>query len=512
MGTFFSNISKLTLSRGLSIGLGLISTPIISRLYRPEDFGVYGVVFSVASWLTAFACLGYNYAIPLAATRQEARTLVRLSMWLSAGLTLLAVVVFGLGGPWMARLLGEPQIGPYLWYVPLLFLIDSVRSTADSVLAREGRFGVLSTASIIDLNLSRLISIMWAVMLTAELMGLIMGNLVASSLCLVITVAVGLKVLWWDRTDEEDAPLVRFAEAARKHIQFPKINLWNNLLKVSTARMPVFILAAYFDPAVVGLFTFATSIISLPLRVLGNSVSDVFYPEAAREWNESGSVERSMHFALKFQATVGIFPMAALGLLGPLFFEIVFSFRWTEAGVICQILSFWTLMNFITAPISSLFLIVGRASTRLFFSILQLTVTLLSLGLGGLVGNVRLSLTIMSLSLGLVSLVMFIHILRLGKAKLRPNINVILKEMWFSLLTLLPATFSFYYLELRWGSLGLVILAAVAYFGLLYWRDKEIHDRVLRVVGRRPDVAPSLREPGKAQGVTGPTGRKPKTI
>ena len=83
--------------------------------------------------------------------------------------------------------------------------------------------------------------------------------------------------------------------------------------------MPVFVLAAYFDPAVVGFFTFATNIISLPLRVLGNSVSDVFYPEAAREWNESGAVERALHFAVKFQATIGIFPMVALGLLGPAF-------------------------------------------------------------------------------------------------------------------------------------------------------------------------------------------------
>lgn len=494
MGTFFSNISKLTLSRGVSIGLGLVSTPILTRLYRPEDFGIYGVVFSVAAWMIAFACLGYNQAIPLAASRQEARTLVRLCMWLTAILTAVAIMVFGLGGPLLARLLGEPQIAPYLWFVPLLFLIDSVKGTSESILAREGRFGVVSAVSLIDLNLARLVSILWALMLTAGVMGLLIGNLLASSLSLAIALAVGIKVLW-DQSGEDQAPAVSYVQALKNHIQFPKINLWNNLLKVSTGRMPVFVLAAYFDPAVVGFFTFATNIISLPLRVLGNSVADVFYPEAAREWNESGSVERSMRFAVKFQATIGIFPMVSLGLLGPLFFEVVFSFRWMEAGVLSQILAFWTLMNFITAPISSLFLIVNRAGTRLAFSIAQLAVTLISLVLGGMIGNVRLSLAIMSLSLGLVSLVMFIHILRLGKAKILQNINVILKEVWFSLITLLPATVAFYYLELRWSSLGLVVLGAVAYFGLLYWRDNEIRDRVLRVLGRRPDVATLASEP-----------------
>lgn len=494
MSTFFSNISKLTLSRGVSIGLGLVSTPILSRLYRPEDFGTYGVVFSVAAWFIAFACLGYNQAIPLAADRQEARTLVRLCLGLSAILTLLTLIICGLGGPWLADLLGEPQIAPFLWFVPLLFLIDSVKGTSESILAREGRFGVISVTSLIDLNLARLVSILWAVALAAGIMGLLVGNIIASSLSLVIAFSVAIKVLW-DRTGEKEAPLVSYAQAIKKHIQFPKINLWNNLLKVSTGRMPVFVLAAYFDPAVVGFFTFASNIISLPLRVLGNSVADVFYPEAAREWSESGSVERSMHFAIKFQATIGIFPMMALGLLGPLFFEIVFGFRWTEAGVLSQILAFWTMMNFITAPISSLFLIVNRASTRLVFSIAQLTVTMLSLLLGGLTGNVRLSLAIMSLSLGLVSLVMFFYILRLGKAKVWLNVNVILKEILFALLTLLPATLVFYFLEWRWSALGLVVAGALAYFGLLYWRDREIHERVLRVMGRRPDVVSPSSEP-----------------
>ena len=494
MGTFFSNISKLTLSRGVSIGLGLVSTPIVTRLYQPEDFGLYGVVFSVASWFIAFSCLGYYSAIPLAASRQEARTLVRLCMWLSAGLTLLAVMVFGLSGPWLAGILGEPQIAPYLWFVPLLFLIDSVKSTSESILAREGRFGVISAVSLIDLNLARLVSILWALVFTAGIMGLIMGAVMATSLSLVIALAVGIKVLW-DQSGEDGAPAVSYAQAIKNHIQFPKINLWNNLLKVSTGRMPVFVLAAYFDPAVVGFFTFATNIISLPLRVLGNSVSDVFYPEAAREWNESGAVERALHFAIKFQATIGIFPMVALGLLGPLFFEVVFSFRWTEAGVLSQILAFWTLMNFITAPISSLFLIVKRAGTRLVFSLLQLAVTMLSLFAGSMIGNVRLTLAIMSLSLGLVSLVMFIYLLRLGKAKVWVNITILLKEIWFSLLTLLPATVSFYYFELRWSSLGLSALGAVVYFGLLYWRDKEIHERVLRIMGRRPDVASPIADP-----------------
>ncbi|MCB2227438.1 MAG: oligosaccharide flippase family protein [Desulfarculaceae bacterium] len=497
MGTFFSNISKLTLSKGLSIGLGLAATPIVARLYAPEFFGVYGLVSSVATWISAFIALGYYQAIPLATSRGEARTLTRLCLIITTVLTLIAVGIFGVGGRWVAEMLNEPVAAPFMWFVPALFLVDSLQSTADGGLAREGRFGTVSVVSFLNMNLARLLTILWAVFLGAGVMGLFMGNLMGTMVGVVISLVVVAKALW-EKRENDDRALVSYAKVIKDHIQFPKINLWNGVLRVSTSRAPVFVLAAYFDPATVGFFTFASSIVSMPLRILGTSVSQVFYPEAAREWEEEGAVKRALHFAVKFQATVGVFPLTALALLAPLFFEVVFGWRWREAGVMCQIISFWMFMNFLTTPIMPLFLIRKEAGVLLFFSIAQLAVTVIALLLGGYLGSPRLALALFSGGTGLVYLFMLIKTLRAGKAQITANLWAVVKELIFALATLAPATVVYYTTHWRWIPIGLCVLGALAYTALLYWRDREIHDRVKRIMRRLPmsagDESPAEKE------------------
>ena len=493
MSSFFGNISKLTLSRGMSVGLGLLTTPIVARLYLPEHFGIYGVVTAAATWLSAFATLGYYLGIPMASTRREARTLVRLCVWITLALTVLAIGIFGLGGPLVADLLNEPGVATLLWFVPVLFFIDSIGSISDSTLSREGRFGTMAAAGFLSGNLPRLITIAWALALGAGVMGLFAGYVLGAGIAVFILAVVAYKVLW-NRKGEEDAPAVSYRQAIMNHIQFPKINMWNNLLRVSTSRLPVFVLAIYFDPATVGFFTFASTIVSMPLRVLGSSLSQVFYPEAAREYEESGAVKRALHFSLKFQSTVGVLPLVALGLMAPLFFEVVFGFRWQEAGVLCQMLSFMMLMNLLTAPVLPLFLIRKEAGTLFIFSLAQLAVTAAALLVGGYLGSARLAMALYSAAAGLIYLYMLIKILRAGKADVISNLGSVLKEVVLSVLTLGPAALTYYLFGWRWYAIGLCAVGSLVYVLLLIWRDKEIYERIRRIKQRLTHTQPPPEE------------------
>ncbi len=489
MGSFFSNISKLTLSRGLSVGLGLATTPIVARLYSPEHFGIYGLVASVATWTSAFVALGYHSAIPLASTQREMRSLTNLCLVITGILTLLAIVIFGLGSPLVANFLNEPLAAPFLWFVPALFFLDSLGPISENILAREGRFGPISVVNFLGTNCTRLFTILWALVMGAGVMGLFVGYILGGIIGVGIGVTCAARVLWKHRQEVKALP-ARYIQIIRQHSQFPKINLWTNLLRVSTLRIPVFALAFYFEPATVGFFTFAFSLITMPMRILGSSVAQVFYPEAAREWDESQAVKRALHFAVMFQSTVGVFPMVALGLLAPLFFETVFGFRWREAGVMCQLMSFWMLMNFLISPIQSLFLIRRKAEVLLYFSLAQLGTTALAMFLGGYLGSARLALALYSGCTGMVYAVMLVKVLHLGKASVMRNLYTLAKEIAFSLITLAPAALVYYFTGWRWIPLGLCVVGLAAYVGLLYWRDAEIRDRVMRMFRQGSDNLP----------------------
>ena len=64
-GSFAANV--LTVSSGIVIAhlLVFISSPILTRLYDPKDFGMLGVYTSLLAICTTIGSLRYNIAIPL---------------------------------------------------------------------------------------------------------------------------------------------------------------------------------------------------------------------------------------------------------------------------------------------------------------------------------------------------------------------------------------------------------------------------------------------------------------
>ena len=57
----------LTLAGGTTFAqiLTILSVPILTRLYGPEDFGVWALYISITSIITVIACMRYEYSIML---------------------------------------------------------------------------------------------------------------------------------------------------------------------------------------------------------------------------------------------------------------------------------------------------------------------------------------------------------------------------------------------------------------------------------------------------------------
>ncbi|MEW5912737.1 MAG: oligosaccharide flippase family protein [Thermodesulfobacteriota bacterium] len=484
MASFIVNISQLTLSRGLSFALGLVATPIVARLYLPEHFGIYGLVGAVATWVSAFATLGYYQALPMAQDRAENRALVRLCLWLTALLLIPITLIFGLGGGLVAEVMREPAIAPFLWFVPLLFLLDSLSSIADDALMKEGRFGVISLVTFLAINLERLLTILWALLLGASTLGLFMGNLLG--VYVGTAIALGVLAVIFHRSRHPGlyrTPTIW--EMAKKYAQFPKIQMWTNLLKVSAMRVPFFVLGFLFGPVTLGYFAFSRTIITLPQRLFGISVDQVFYPQAAQEWQESGSVTSTILKTVRVFSTVVVYPLLSLGLLAPLFFNILFGSRWDEAAVLCQLQSLWVFANILTTPFGNVFLIVRRAHLLLWYSAAQLAVSAATLLIGGWLGGARLAVALFSLGGSLVYGHMFVFCLHLGKVRARGVIWIFVKEILYAAAALAPPTTFYYLTHRRWLGLGLYLLCSLAYAALMLRREPKIKQRLLEILRRQ---------------------------
>ena len=83
------------LAGGTAAGQAIIvaASPILTRLYTPEDFGVLAVYASLLSILGVVASLRYELAIPLPESDEEAANVTVLSLVVVLGMALVTAAI-----------------------------------------------------------------------------------------------------------------------------------------------------------------------------------------------------------------------------------------------------------------------------------------------------------------------------------------------------------------------------------------------------------------------------------
>ena len=101
LGSYAKDSLILMTGTALSMGISLLSSPILSRLYNPDQFGLLTTFTSVYSVLLIAATCRYELAILLPKEEKEAFTVTLLGAGLSIAFSVvmdLVLAVIGLSG------------------------------------------------------------------------------------------------------------------------------------------------------------------------------------------------------------------------------------------------------------------------------------------------------------------------------------------------------------------------------------------------------------------------------
>ncbi|MGI6455386.1 MAG: lipopolysaccharide biosynthesis protein [bacterium] len=144
--SFAGDVLKLVSGTTFAQGLLVLASPLLARLYAPEDFGVLALYISITSIVGVIACLRYELAIMLPESDGEAANLLGVSLLFTAVITGLSTLVIWLWGESLLLWLNAPGMTPYLWLIPLTILLDGVFHALNYWNSRTKHFGRLSIA------------------------------------------------------------------------------------------------------------------------------------------------------------------------------------------------------------------------------------------------------------------------------------------------------------------------------------------------------------------------------
>ncbi|PAV12180.1 translocase [Methanosarcina spelaei] len=387
----------LTLAGGTTFAqiLTILAAPVLTRLYGPDDFGVWAIYLSITSIISVIACMRYEYSIMLPESSEEAVNLLGLSflaVLLVTGLTF--PVIWCFKEP-IVNILNSQQIGNYLWLVPPFIFVNGLFLALNSWNSRTKLFKRLSLSRVFSSVSSTVTQVGIGFTEKTGASGLIVGSLAGQS---IATFALGGQI-WRDdrKLIVKNLSWEKIYEGFKKYRKFSLVDTWGALMNSISWQLPAFLLSAFFTPAVVGFYSLGFRLLQMPMSLIGGSISQVFFQRASRAFAE-GTLASLVENVFRMLVVIGMFPILILTIVGSDVFTVIFGKAWAEAGIYAQILSLWAFVWFISSPLTAIYVVVKKYHFGFHYNFFNLITRLLSLTIGGLLGNARTALILFSLS------------------------------------------------------------------------------------------------------------------
>ncbi|MGE0791776.1 MAG: lipopolysaccharide biosynthesis protein [Sandaracinaceae bacterium] len=367
------------LAQVISVGV----TPLLSRIYGPGDFGVIGLVNGAATVVVAFAALRYDMAVVLPKREADAANLVLLGLGSVGGATIASLLAVAFFSTPIARLMGSPQFGAWLWAAPAIVLVTGIYGVLTNWTTRQKKFRRLSISAVIASGSSAGAKISAGVA-GLGVVGLVFGQLLGQ---LVAALALAAQV-WRDdrRTFTRAASLRACRRLAGEYVEFPKFHAPMSLAFTLSYNMPLYVVGAYFGDRDVGYWSLTVLVLSTPVYLVGNAVRQVLFQRISSLLNEGQPVAPLL--AKSTGALLAItLPLAILGwFLAPWGFGFLLGEEWVPAGEHARNLIAWQASLLVSMPSSAAFPALKLQRVTLAWQLTAIALGALALMWGGASG------------------------------------------------------------------------------------------------------------------------------
>lgn len=375
---YLRNVVTLMTGAGLAQAIPIAISPILTRLYTPEDFGVLALFMAISSIIGVLVTGRYELAIILPKSDRDAFHIVALSLSLSclvSAVLFFCVVIFNSE---ITSLFGTAEISNWLYWVPLSTMLMGIYTSLNYWSNRKFNYRRLAISRVVQTVGSSIPQLAAGFVKSGPeglVGGQLTGQLVASS------VLAGL-IYSEDKNQIKKIKYKRLLVIAKKYINYPKFMIAGQLMNSLSSSLPLFLLSIFFNPAIAGFYALSQRVLVAPISLIGNAVGDVYRGDASKVYRENGNcllIYKKTFLRLSFLSLIFIFPVF---LFGEDLFTFVFGENWGEAGKMASILSIMVFFQTVSSPLSHTVLFGNFQKIDLIWQIFRLVMAATSLAVG----------------------------------------------------------------------------------------------------------------------------------
>lgn len=368
---FFKSVLILSTGTMMAQIVSYLSTPIITRLYSPEEIGALGLFFRAAGLIAAVGTLRYEYAIPLPNQAAHGFALYRVAlriMWFTALLSFLFLAIYSL--------LASNHHENFL--LLLLIALGGILLTFKNI----GTYWAIRLSSYRRISLSNFFGSafgngfkIFTGLLSWGKIGILLGAVLGLLLSAIYFIPPYLKA---KKDFLQQNSKRRLRAISKIYKDFPLVNLPNLLVDQAREFLLAIFIILVFSEAVFGSYDHSFRMLKLPLVLIGTSIGQVFFNQCAEKKKFSEPIYPLLTKTMLSLAAIGIVPFVVIYFFGAPIFEWVFGEQWRMSGLLSQAIAPWLFINFVASPLSTLPLVIDKQPTflwlNLFLSIFQVAI------------------------------------------------------------------------------------------------------------------------------------------
>jgi len=382
--------------------------PFITRMYDPEDFGVYSSIVSVAGVLSVLQGLGYHQAIVLPKSDSIAKLIYNTCLIITILLSALYLLVFLLIPDYFIEIYIPQAILDFKYSILMLILLHGLYSCLSMMNIRKGNYKIIAISRVLRVIVTKSTIISLGLFMFVSHSNLIYADIFAS-VAVSLVLIYGTKNIYFNQ--KYSAKLIQ--KVLYKYRQFPVYNLPADVVFRLKQAVVVVLILKYFGSEVVGYYAMALLILSIPTTIIGSAIGEVLYKESA-EYGSNGELEKIVLETLTIMLSVSLIIFLSLAVFSDRIVPLLLGDNWSEASSVISILVIICFGDFVIGPFLNILKVLNRQKFILIYQTLVLLSSIFSIWIGSKLDGYIYSFWFYSVTNFFIAISLLVLILRIS--------------------------------------------------------------------------------------------------
>lgn len=365
----FTGLSWSFLSQGARQGVQFAVVVILTKLLRPQDFGLVAMAIVFTGFVTMFVDMGIGQAL---VQKQDATEEHYCStFWLNFAFGILMMILVAGFSPWIAWFYRQPRLQPMVAVLSLNFVFSSLTVVQQSQLMKKMEFKKLAMRDIMAVILSGLVGIGLA------LAGFGAWSLVAQSLSFTAGNAFIIWVLspWRPK-------FIFSLERVKDMVSFSSHMAGFNTVNYLARNVDKMLIGRFLGPEALGLYSLAYKLMMLTVENISWVVGKVMFPVFSKIQQDLENVRRIFVGMVKSAALVTFPLMGWLFVLAPEIVRIFWGTPWLGTVVLIRIFCVCGMAQSLMVLGGTIYMSQGRPDIQWKMAVINFILVCVSIGLG----------------------------------------------------------------------------------------------------------------------------------